>query len=228
MTDILSLLVKHHRNGDEFAKLMQDTADNRFDDNFWSLWEKWIEPVLGKHPKIADLGCGPGALIKRLRRRYPTAMLTGVEYAPYMLKALDHAESEVVIHDLHQSDLSIEDNSQDAMTFIHSVHELIYPTRALQSVYRCLKSGGRCLIIDWVRVPLKDYLSDSARMYNQADIFSDEITHTQLHDVFHHFTEHNRYTTEDIDWLLDTVGFKTLERTIYQNKQFALWVVEKQ
>ena len=227
MTDILSLLVKHHRNGDEFARLMQETADKRFDDGFWSLWEQWIEPVLKEHPKIADLGCGPGVLLKKLRARYPTAMLTGVEYAPYMLKALDNSENKVVIHDLHQTDLSIPDNSQDVMTFIHSLHELIYPTRALQSAHRCLKKGGRCLIIDWVRMPLKDYLAGSAHMYTEEDIFSDKITHTELHDVFHHFTEHNRYSVEDIDWLLEKVGFTTLEKTEYHSKQFALWVVEK-
>ena len=34
-----SMLEKHHGNGEEFAKLMEETYAGRFNEAFWSMWD---------------------------------------------------------------------------------------------------------------------------------------------------------------------------------------------
>jgi ubiquinone/menaquinone biosynthesis C-methylase UbiE len=230
MRDALTLLEEHHRDGPQFMQLMKDTATNRFDGSFWATWETWIIPILSKVPQIADFGCGPGMLLKSLREHYPEARLIGIEYAPWMLEVLEKDLYKVIEHDLHKPNLPIADNSLDAITNIICIHEMSQPIRLLQSIYRCLKPKGRCLISDWVRAPLNDYIAawgDFTPEANSNNIFDEQIGHDILSDIFTHFMEHNRYTRKDIVWMLRSVGFSILEDSPLQEGRFRQWILEK-
>ncbi|MEN9460994.1 MAG: hypothetical protein RIS84_1014 [Pseudomonadota bacterium] len=217
----LDLLEKHHRDGPEFAKYMLMSGQKRFDASFWAAWKQWMIPALGSPAVIADFGCGPAALLKLLKAFHPQAKLIGVEFAPYMLEHIDPKMFQVIAHDLHLPNLPLEANSVDVIVSTHTLHELNQPVRLLESVHRCLKVGGRALLIDWVRVPLPTYLE----IQNEQAVF--EKDEPALEDVFVHFMEHNRYEREDIDWLLNKLGFKILESVTLEKPQFARWVVEK-
>lgn len=220
MQDTLTILAQHHGEGQEFMQKMKDTAPNRFDDKFWAQWHEWIAPVLSDSPQIADFGCGPAMLLKSLHERYPTACLKGVECAPWMLVTLDDSCYEVIAHDLQAPNLPIKKNSLDAITAIFVVHEMIQPIQLLQSIYTCLKPGGRCLIIDWVRISLETYMTSES----SDDIF-DSNKHDTLSKLFSHFMEHNRYSRDDITWMLQQSGFTILENL--QEERIGRWVVEK-
>ncbi|MCK5720574.1 MAG: class I SAM-dependent methyltransferase [Thiomargarita sp.] len=224
MQDTKELLAEHHNNGEDFIRLMRETADNRFNDAFWITWEQWITPILGDSPKIADFGSGPGILLDLLDKHYPQAELTGVEYATYMLDTLDQKHYQIIEHDLHLPNLSILNNSLDVVTTIFCLHELTQPITLLRSVYRCLKPGGRCFIIDWVRNPLSRYIAEEVR---DKDVFEPELKQDVLNNVFNHFIEHNRYTREDVTWLLEKLGFKILEDIPLKEGKFGQWIVEK-
>jgi arsenite methyltransferase len=224
MPDTLTLLAQHHGDSQKFMQMMKDSAADRFDDTFFStVWADWIAPVLSELPRIADFGCGPGTLLHFLRDRYPQAQLIGVEYAPWMLEELDSHRYEVIKHDLHELHLPIADNSLDAITSIFGLHEMVQPIRLLQSVQRCLKPGGRCLIIDWVRKPLDDYIASQA----SEDIFDNNTRPEILSDIFTHFMEHNRYSRDDVVWMLQRIGFTILENVPLRKGRFERWVVEK-
>jgi len=223
MQDTLTLLAQHHNDGHKFMQLMKESADNRFNEAFWAVWAEWIAPVLSDPPQIADYGCGPGPLLESLRERYPQGRLIGVEYAPWMLEELDSDRYEVIEHDLHEAHLPIADNSLDAITLIYGLHEMVHPTRLLQSIHRCLKPGGRSLIVDWVRAPLEDYIASQAG----EDIFDENTSNETLSEIFTHFMEHNRYSRDDVAWMLQRVGFTLLENAPLPNRQFGRWVVEK-
>lgn len=221
MNDTLTLLKQHHNDGEKFVELMKNSAIERFNAHFWDNWAKWLTPVLSEIPQIADFGCGPGMLLQLLRTHYPQAHLIGVEYAPYMLEALDKEAFHIVVHDLHESALPIRLNSIDVITLSYCLHELSQPVTALQSAYEVLKPGGRCLIMDWVRVPLITYLTSQTTQ----DILT--MDNAVLKDTFTHFTEHNRYHADDVSWLLQKVGFTILEQAEGKSEQFMRWVVEK-
>jgi len=220
MTDnaTIAMLEKHH-GGAAFTQVMRDTALGRFDQGFWATWRQWIEPILSQPPVIADFGCGPAMLLHLLREKYPDAKLFGVEFAPYMIEAIDKNLCELVVHDLHQSQVAIADHSLDAVISVHVLHELNQPLSNLREIRRCLKPGGRAIVMDWIRAPLADYLAAQ-----QHDINS--LNDNKLADVFTHFMEHNRYTQEDMTWLLEQMGFQVLYEETLQGGRFGRWVVE--
>jgi ubiquinone/menaquinone biosynthesis C-methylase UbiE len=221
MQETLTTLAEHHGDGEIFRQLMKDTAAKRFDEGFWENWENWIAPVLSQPAQIADFGSGPAILLQNLRDRYPEAHLIGVECAPWMLE-VENSHYELIEHDLHQANIPITDNSLDAITAIFVIHELTQPIQFLKSIHRCLKPGGRGLIVDWVRAPLETYLIHQ----NYADIFSAN-NHDELSNLFTHFMEHNRYSRDDVAWMLQQIGFKVLENVPLQEGCFGRWVVEK-
>jgi arsenite methyltransferase len=223
MQNTLEALAEHHVDGEKFMQIMQETAAQRFDDGFWASWSDWIVPILSESPQIADFGCGPGALLQRLRERYPQARLIGVECAPYMLEKLDNRLYEVINHDLQQPNLPIAENSLDAITLIFCIHETSEPIQLLQSLQRCLKPGGRSLIIDWVRAPLESYIAAEA----SEEIFDSQTSHETLKNVFTHFMEHNRYSREDVAWMLEKIGLTVLENVPLKAGRFGRWIVEK-
>jgi len=221
MQETLTALAQHHVDGQKFMQLMKDTAANRFDDAFWAVWADWISPVLSEPPRIADFGSGPCMLLQQLAERYPQAQLIGVECAPWMLAELSRCQ--VIEHDLHEANLPIADNSLDAITAIFVVHEMTQPIQLLQSIHRCLKPGGRCLIVDWVRAPLDGYIASEAT----EDIFDSDTSHETLSNIFTHFMEHNRYSRDDVAWMLQRMEFNVLENVPLQGGRFGRWIVEK-
>jgi len=214
----VAMLEKHH-GGAAFTQVMRETAAGRFDSGFWATWQQWIAPILSQPPVMADFGCGPAMLLHLLREKYPNAKLFGVEFAPYMIEAIDKNLCELVVHDLHQSQIAIADHSLDVATSIHVLHELQQPLNNLREIRRCLKPGGRAIIMDWIRAPLVDYLANQ-----QPDI--NTLQDDKLANVFTHFMEHNRYTQQDMTWLLKQVGFQVLHEETLPGGRFGRWVVE--
>ena len=223
MQDTLTTLAEHHGDAGNFRQLMKDTAAKRFDEGFWETWEYWMAPVLSQPAQIADFGSGPGILLQNLRDRYPKARLIGVECAPWMLESTEKSDYELIEHDLHQANIPITDNSLDAITAIFVIHEMTQPIEFLKSIHRCLKKGGRALIMDWVRAPLETYLANEA----SEDIFYNANSHERLSKLFTHFNEHNRYSRDDVAWMLQQIGFRVLENVPLQEGRFGRWVVEK-
>ena len=218
------MLARHHRDGAAFAQMMKDTFDGRFDEAFWAMWEKSIEPALSDEPVILDLGTGPGMLLKALAARYPKLRAIGVECADYMLAAADELPEgcEIITADLHDPHLPLDDASVDAAVASVVLHEMHQPVRALREVARCLKPGGRLYVLDWVRAPLKQYLEEA-----ELDVFAPDTPLEALEDLFVHFIEHNRFSAGDLVFLLENTGFRVLETTLLKDGRQARIIAEK-
>ncbi|HEX22708.1 MAG TPA: class I SAM-dependent methyltransferase [Chromatiales bacterium] len=218
------MLAKHHRDGVAFAQMMKDTFDGRFNEDFWAMWAQNIEPALSDTPVVLDLGTGPGLLLKALAARYPQVRAIGVECADYMLDAADDLPEgcEIIAADLHDPHLPLEDGSVDAAVASVVLHEMHQPVRALQEVARCLKPGGRLYVLDWVRAPLAQYLEDA-----ELDVFAADTPVEALEDLFIHFIEHNRFSSDDLVFLLENTGFRVLEATLLKDGRQARIIAEK-
>lgn len=219
------MLARHHRDGVEFVQLMRDTFAGRFDEGFWQAWQRWISPCLGGTPVILDLGTGPGLFLREAVARHPGARAIGVECAPYMLEAARAdlpAGCEILEEDLHDPQLPLKDGSVDAALAAVVLHEMTQPVRALREVRRCLRPGGRLMVYDWVRAPLEHYLAGEER-----DVFDPEMTLAELEDTFTHFIEHNRFSIDDLGFLLEGLGFKVLDSVTLRGGQFARIVAER-
>jgi len=214
------MLSSHHRDGEWFAQLMKDTYAGRFDEAFWRQWQQWMAPAMGESPLILDLGTGPGLFLKDIAQRYPTSRAVGVECAEYMLAAAEGCE--LVEADLHDPHLPFAEGEVDVVMASVVLHEMHQPIRTLQEVYRCLKPGGRICIFDWVRVPLQQYLESE-----EQAVFDPSMSLEALEDTFIHFIEHNRFSADDISFMLQQCGFKVLHQEMLRNGQFTRLVAEK-
>lgn len=220
------MLAKHHRDGVAFAQIMKETYSNRFNDEFWEMWSEKIEPALPENPTVLDLGTGPGLFLKSLVDRYPGGRAIGVECAEYMIDAVEALpeNAEIVMSDLHNPHLPLDDNSVDAAVASVVIHEMNQPVRALQEVFRCLKPGGRFYILDWVRTPLTQYLEAETDV---ASVFNQETPVETVDDLFVHFIEHNRFSADDLEYLLQQTGYKVIEKTLLKDGRHARLIAEK-
>jgi len=219
------MLAKHHRDGEAFVQLMKDTHTGRFNEDFWTLWNNRIVPVLSESPVILDLGTGPGTFLRDIHERHPQARAIGVECAEYMLEAAasDLPEGcEIITADLHDPRLSLADNSVDVAVASVVLHEMHQPVRTLQEMQRCLKPGGIFYVMDWVRAPLQQYLADS-----ELAVFDRQTRVDELEDLFIHFIEHNRFSVDDLAFMLENTGFLVLENTPLKEGRMARLVAEK-
>jgi arsenite methyltransferase len=218
------MLARHHGDGEAFAQLMVETCAGRFNDAFWQMWEQSIVPGLPQEPVIVDLGTGPGTFIKALVEKYPNVTAYGVECAPYMLQAVGElpANARVIEADLQEPALPFEDNSVDAAIASVVVHEMHQPIRMFREMHRILKPSSLFYIYDWVRVPLQAYLKNA-----DIDPFAVDVSTDELEDLFLHFIEHNRFSLEDLVFMLNNTGFRVND-TGYKNEgQHAWLLVEK-
>lgn len=220
------MLAKHHRDGEAFAELMKETYTNRFNDEFWEMWAEKIEPALPENPTVLDLGTGPGLFLKSLVERYPNGRAIGVECAEYMINAAKGLpeNAEILMSDLHDPHLPLDDNSVDAVVASVVIHEMNQPVRALQEVFRCLKPGGRFYILDWVRTPLTQYLEAETEV---ETVFDQNTSVDTIDDLFVHFIEHNRFTADDLEYLLKQTGYTIFEKTLLKDGRHARLIAGK-
>ncbi len=226
MKETQAMLARHHRDGERFARMMKESFERRFDEAFWSDWEHWITPTYSERPVILDLGAGPGMFVKAVAERYPLARVVGVECAPYMLDAAEVLpdNGEMFCDDLHDPHLPLESGSVDAAMASVVLHEMNQPVRALQELARCLRPGGRLLILDWVRAPLEVYVRNQTE---EERVFDPDTPVDELEDLFVHFIEHNRFSREDLFYLLNRTGFAVIDSAVTREGRYGRIVAER-
>jgi len=219
-----AMLAKHHRHGEEFARMMQESFAGRFNDDFWILWESKIVPNLPGNPVVLDLGTGPATFIKTLVQRYPNVQAYGVECAPYMLRAVGELPegTHIIEADLQDPHLPLGDNSIDAAISSAVIHEMHQPIRMFRELCRVLKPSARFYIYDWVRASLQAYLDRQG-----VNPFAEDMDVQSLEDIFIHFIEHNRFSVDDLKYMLQQTGFKVLDSGLRNNGQHAWVLAEK-
>jgi ubiquinone/menaquinone biosynthesis C-methylase UbiE len=210
-------LHRHHR-GASFHDVMVESFSGRFGDAFWTEWEAHVVPHQPERPTYVDLGCGPGLMMRAWRERYPTAALHAVEVQPYMLETAREVAEETgsTIHeaDLHALALDLPDGSVDGALCAMVVHEMLEPVGLFTEIARLLAPEGRLMLIDWVRVPLPDYL----KRFDDGDMT--QASAAERANRLEHFMEHNKYSVEDLTWLMRAAGLEAESVDVYGDGQF--------
>jgi len=218
------MLAKHHRDGEAFAQLMKETFSNRFNEDFWAYWRDKLAPALPSAGVVLDLGTGPGMFLHAVLQRHPGVHVYGVECADYMLNAVEKLppNAQIISADLHDPHLPLADNSVDIAVASVVLHEMHQPVKTLLELQRCLKPGALVYILDWVRAPLHVYLQNT-----DLDVFAAQTPAEQLEDLFVHFIEHNRFSSADLEFLLQQCGYTVLENTPLVNGRQARILAQK-
>lgn len=104
-------------------------------------------PELRQGETILDLGCGTGALLKRMSQ---TARLVGVDLSLAMLSlAQEELSSSAKLTAADAVSLPFADASFHGVVSSSSFHYWTNPAAGLREITRCLKPGGWIVITDW-------------------------------------------------------------------------------
>jgi SAM-dependent methyltransferase len=164
-----------------------------------------VAPSLPARPVIADVGCGPGLLLRDLGHRYPEAALHGYDVTPAMVahaRDLDCAGAalRVAVHDATAVPLPHGAGTVHLLSMSSVLHVVDEPLPVLAEVRRVLAPGGILLLYDWIRQPLEAYLAWRRDVLQESEEQS-------LRRGFRLFPAHSKYTPEDWRWLLGRAGF---------------------
>lgn len=122
-----------------------------------------LAPLAIKKGQVAvDFGCGTGYFTLPLARCVGrSGKVYAVDISPEMLrllkKKLDRRNLPQVEPILieERKKLPLPSRSADLILLVNVFHELEDPARTLAEILRVLKAKGRCLIVDWKKVPKK-------------------------------------------------------------------------
>ncbi|MCX7022361.1 MAG: class I SAM-dependent methyltransferase [bacterium] len=119
---------------------------------FWLLRRLFMRRLGREKPEgtLADVGCGPGYLLRAAARRFPLLRLVGVDIAQEALAAarrnLDPARVELLRGGSKK--LPLPDGSCDFIVSTLSLHHWSRPGEIFSEFHRVLKPGGRFLVMD--------------------------------------------------------------------------------
>lgn len=185
---------------------MIKSHDDRFNEPFWQLFDSKIVPQLPKSPRLVDLGCGPGLLVRDFAERLEGANCFGFDVTPAMIEYANTLglNAEFAVHDLTASQVPLDDHSVDLISMAAVLHVLDSPLACLEELKRLLKPGGLFLLVDWVAQPLEKYM---ARM---MDNVPPEQVQQMEKSMLRLSVAHNKYQTVDWIWLLNKGGFTVI------------------
>ncbi len=181
--DLKKLTIKEF---DKAAKHFEDSTPS-----VYNLCKKDYPDILAEINKenwhsVLDAGCGTGAVLELLSKKYPDKEYTGIDISEKMIevaskKGLKNAR--FVRGDCEN--LPFENESFDTVICSQSFHHYTDPQGFFNSVSRVLKNGGRLILRDmstnitpiyWfvnhIEMPLINHLAHKGdvRIYNEKDI----------------------------------------------------------
>lgn len=124
----------------------------------------WPAETPGLGARVIELGCGPGFYSRKLAERYPNIAVTGVDRSERQLSwARQRVQASSVRNCSFQRvnvlSLPFADGSFDALIASRMFTILPERQRAVDEMFRVLKTGGRCFIAEprdamWASIPL--------------------------------------------------------------------------
>jgi SAM-dependent methyltransferase len=190
---------------DELLQRMVTTHPERFGEAFWTSFAAHVAPHLPPRALMIDLGCGPGLLLRDFGARCPAAALYGYDVTAAMIahgRTLSYtgATPTFALHDVTTQPLPHPAGSVHLVSMSSVLHVVDEPLPVLAEIRRVLAPAGIFLLHDWIRQPLPTYLAWRRDVLGEGDAGS-------RRRGFRLFPVHNKYTTEDWQWLLAEAGF---------------------
>jgi SAM-dependent methyltransferase len=190
---------------EQLLQRMVTTHLERYGQDYWAAFDAGVAPHLPASPVVIDLGCGPGLFLRDLARRDPSTCLYGYDVTPAMIAygqslAWPGPTPTLVVHDVTAAPLPHAAGAVDLVSMTSVLHVLDEPLPVLAEIRRVLAPRGLFLLHDWTRQTLQSYLA-----WRRDGLGETGPEH--LGRAFRLFPVHNKYTSEDWQWLLAEAGF---------------------
>jgi SAM-dependent methyltransferase len=208
-----------------FCQRMTQSYENRIPANVRAIIAEEAIAPLGEKPHIVDLGCGPGLWLRDAAALRPDATLTGYDRDAQMLDAargLGLKRAKWRSADVIAPDFTLKPDSCDVIATHFFLHFFADPRHILTTIHDALRPGGAYVMTGWVRSPIADFYA----FWQQARVVMESGSPEAVRPndleafCFQRFAEFNRYTLDDVRWLLDRHGF-TIRRDGMYTKNFA-------
>jgi ubiquinone/menaquinone biosynthesis C-methylase UbiE len=119
---------------------------------FWALRRLVLRRLKREKPEgtLADLGCGPGYLLRAAAKKFPRIRLVGVDIAEEALDAARKNLGPARVELLRggSDNLPLPDGSCDFVVSTFSLHHWSRPGEIFSELHRVLRPGGRFLVMD--------------------------------------------------------------------------------
>lgn len=208
-----------------FCRRMTQSYDNRIPPDIRAIIAEEAISPLGPTPHIVDLGCGPGLWLREVAALRPDATLAGYDRDATMLEAargLSLKNARWYSADVGAPGFTLAPDSCDVIATHFFFHFFADPRHLLATMHDALRPGGSFVMTGWVRAPLADFLAFGREMCQGVGNESPAGAASEDPEAFGYqrFAEFNRYTLDDIRWLLDRYGFSIRRDGMY-TKNFA-------
>ena len=136
-------------------------AAERYDEKWAFYVEATTRETLRRMPmtptaRVLDVGCGTGELLRRLRAKYPDAVLAGLDPVAEMLAvAGDKLSGKEDLRIGYADSLPWSASTFDVVVSCNMFHYITHPVDALREMARVLRPGGALVLTDWC----DDYLA---------------------------------------------------------------------
>jgi ubiquinone/menaquinone biosynthesis C-methylase UbiE len=130
-------------------------AAERYDEKWAFYVEATTRETLRRIPmtpkaRVLDVGCGTGELLRRLRAKYPAAVLAGLDPVPQMLAvARDKLGGKEDLRIGYADSLPWPAAGFDVVVSCNMFHYITHPVEALREMARVIRPGGALVLTDW-------------------------------------------------------------------------------
>ncbi len=208
-----------------FCAMMTQSYENRIPADVRAIIAAEAITPLGPQPHIVDLGCGPGLWLRDVAALRLDATLAGYDRDAKMLEAargLGLKKTKWHSTDVGAADFALKPDSCDVIAAHFFFHFFADPRHLLATMHDALRPGGSFVMTGWVRSSMADFADFWATARIAIESSSAQAAPVDDPEAFcyQRFAEFNRYTLDDIRWLLGRHGF-TVRRDAMYTKNFA-------
>lgn len=157
--------------------------------------------------KVLDLCTGTGDLARLIKKQSPKSIVTGIDFSEKMLEIAKNKGSDINYIKKDITDLPFLDNEFDFVTMGFGLRNIQNAEKAVEEVYRVLKSGGKFMHLDFGKKNLFSKIFDKITLITTKIFSNNPSAYEYLINSKQVFL-----TPEDLIKDFESKGFKLIRR----------------